>query len=318
MRLLAFFILICATPAAAETIELRPVPVTEWKSVYATVEARRTVPARARIGGTLAEIGVSEGDTVAAGDAIGRVSDDKLEFQLAALDAQIAAAEAQLRNAEAELTRGETLVERGVSTAQRLDALRTQVDVAKGQILSLEAERSRVTQTQAEGTLLAPAGGEVLTVPVAAGQVILPGEPVAMIGTGGFFLRLQLPERYAGGLVEGAEIAIGDEAMPGRLAKIYPQIEGGRVQADIEVEDIDARFAGARVPVRLPVGEREALAVPEAALEHRGGLDFIIVMVGEAEQERSVIRGEPITGADGAALVEIVSGISAGEAVVVP
>ncbi len=237
MRSAVFALALLAGPVSAETLLIAPQQVTEWKSVYATVEARRTVPARARIGGTVSAISVSEGDHVAAGAQIGLVEDDKLAFQLASLDAQIAAAQATLENAQAELARGEALVERGVSTAQRLDALRTQVDVAGGQISSLKAERDRITQTQAEGALLAPAEGVVLTVPVAAGEVILPGEPVATVGTGGFFLRLAIPERYADSLKQGAAIRIGDgdNARQGTLAKIYPLIEGGRVQADIEV-----------------------------------------------------------------------------------
>ena len=42
------------------------------------------------------------------------------------------------------------------------------------------------------------------------------------------------------------------KARTGRLAKIYPQIENGRVLADVEVADLDDRFIGRRVPVRLP------------------------------------------------------------------
>jgi multidrug resistance efflux pump len=76
-------------------------PVTEWKAVYGTVEARDRIPARARIGGTLVELSVAEGDEVAAGQVLARIVDDKLDFQLAALAAQREALGAQLANAEA-------------------------------------------------------------------------------------------------------------------------------------------------------------------------------------------------------------------------
>ncbi|MCR8725530.1 efflux RND transporter periplasmic adaptor subunit [Frigidibacter sp. ROC022] len=306
-----------ATPALAETMVVQAVDVTEWKSVYATVEARRTVPARARIGGTISELEVTEGDTVQAGVPIGLVEDDKLAYQLAAIDAQIEAAEAQLENAQAELARGEALVEKGVSTAQRLDALRTQVDVVNGQLLSLRADRDRVTQTQAEGSVLAPADGIVLSVPVATGEVIMPGEPIATVGSGGFFLRLQVPERYADSLHEGDSIVIGDgaDAATGRLAKVYPLIAGGRVQADIEVAGLDPRFTGARVAVRLAVGQRSTLAVPAEALSHREGLDFLTVEGADGPIERVVVPGGPVD-AGGQPLVEIVSGLRSGDVLV--
>jgi len=250
---------------------------------------------------------------------IGRVVDDKLDFQLAGLDAQLSASEAQLANARTELARGEALVAKGLSTAQRLDALRTQVDVIDGQLLSLRADRSRITQIQAEGAVLAPADGVVLSVPVTGGEVIMAGESTAVIGTGGLFLRLQVPERHAASLKAGDEIHIGDkvDTKTGRLSKIYPRIAGGRVQADIEVGGLDTRFVGQRVAVQLPVGSRQALTVPQAALRHRGGLDFVTVQDGDSRAERVVLTGEVFAEGEGVA-VEILSGLAEGEKVVMP
>ena len=55
---------------AAETLRLAPVKVPEWKAVYGRVEARDSLAARARVGGTLISLDVSEGDTVKAGQRI--------------------------------------------------------------------------------------------------------------------------------------------------------------------------------------------------------------------------------------------------------
>ncbi|HEY6917976.1 MAG TPA: biotin/lipoyl-binding protein, partial [Tabrizicola sp.] len=92
-----------AAAAVADGVALRP--VTDWKAVYGTVEARDRIPARARIGGVLVELSVAEGDLVGAGQVLARIVDDKLEFQLAALGAQKEALAAQLANAEADLKR---------------------------------------------------------------------------------------------------------------------------------------------------------------------------------------------------------------------
>ncbi len=252
-----------ASSALAETQVLAPVPVTDWKAVFGRIEARDRLPARARLGGTLVELVVKEGDLVAAGDVLGRIVDEKLAFQLSAIDAQRGALAAQLANAEAELQRGEDLLERGVTTVQRLDALRTQVDVIKGQIAATEAERAVVEQQAAEGAVLAPADGRVLDVPVARGAVVMPGEVVAMLGGGGFFLRLAVPERHAAALTLGDTIQIEgpDGPQDGTLERIYPQIENGRVVADVSVDGLPDDFVDARVLVRLPVDTRAALVV---------------------------------------------------------
>ena len=299
--------------ALAESVVVEPVAITEWKAVYGRVEARDRIPARARLGGTLVSLAVAEGDEVAQGDVLARVVDEKLGFQLSALAAQRGALEAQLTNARAELTRGEELLAQGVTTAQRLDALRTQVDVVTGQIAALDAQAQVIEQQAAEGAVLAPVAGRVLDVPVAQGAVVMPGEAVAQLGGGGIFLRLAVPERHAGDLTEGDAIEIegASGTVTGRLAKVYPLIENGRVIADVEVEGLTDRFVDARVLVRLPVGERDALMVPEAALVTRGGLDFVAV---EGVGLRAVVPGARVM-VDGAAMVEVLTGLKTGDAV---
>lgn len=316
MRVLLLTVgLLAASQACADTVTLAPTTVTEWKPIYGTVEPRNEVPARARIGGVIDELLVTEGDSVTAGQRIATVRDEKIGYQIAAYDAQIEALQAQLATAETELQRGETLVARGVATAQQLDQLRTTVDVTRSQIAAAEAGRAVVVQQGAEGDVVAPEDGRVLTVPVTRGAVVLAGEPVATIGSGGLFLRLAVPERHAAVLEEGAtiRIGIGGAASEGRLVKVYPQIEGGRVTADVEVPDLPGAFVNARMPVELPVGERRALFVPAAAVATRSGIDFVTVMEAGAEVARAVMLGEPVGDQ-----VEVLTGLRTGDEVLVP
>lgn len=313
-------VLVAALPVSAErAIELVPRTLLEWKPVYGRVEARNTVPARARIGGTIVELGVTEGDRVHTGDRIALVRDDKIAFQISAMDAQLRALEAELIRARAELERGRSLVERGVSTAQRLEQLETDVEVTANRIASVQAERSVLVQQAEEGAVLAPADGRVLAVPVTSEAVIMAGEPVATIAGGGVFLRLAIPERHAADLREGAELQITSNGAvtPGRLVRLYPQIENGRVIADVEAEGMNSDFIDARVLVRVPVGTREGLVVPQAAVQNRAGLDFVRIRDGGREVDRAVIPGESMT-LDGAEMVEILTGLHAGDMVLVP
>ncbi len=318
-RLIAAAMVMAAGSAFAETFDVAAVPTTEWKAVYGRVEARDTVPARARIGGTIIELTVTEGDAVETGQVIALIRDDKLGFQVAAIDAQLGALNVQLEQARSELARGETLVKQGVVTAQRLDQLRTDVNVTLNQIVARQAEKAQVEQQQAEGAVLAPLSGKVLSTSATMGGVVMGGEPIAMIGGNGFFLRLSLPERHAGDLTEGATIRVTGDAgeTTGRLAKIYPQIEAGRVTADVEVEGLDTAFINARVLVELPVGARDALLVPAAAVENRFGIDFVTVETDGGTAERVVIVGEELQ-RDGAAMVEIVTGLAVSDKVVLP
>lgn len=314
---LACAVLLPAGFGLAETIDLAPTEVTEWKAVYGTVQARDVVPARARIGGVIEELSVTEGDLVEAGQRIGLIIDEKIAFQIAALDAQLAAYGSQLRTAQTELERAETLLKQGVVTKQRLDQLSTATDVVRNQIASTEANRAVIVQQQSEGDVLAPVTGRVLMVPASRGAVIMPGEPIANIGGGGFFLRLALPERFSTALEEGSDIRIATSggAKTGKLAKIYPQISGGRVTADVEVEALDTEFVDARILVEVPIGKRHALIVPQAAVSSRNGLDFVSVSGPDGPIERVVVVGRPIRTDDDAEMIEIMSGLEAGDKV---
>ena len=302
------------SPASAETPALQATTIIEWKAVYGQVQARDRSPARARLGGTLVDLTVVEGDLVKAGQPIGRIEDEKLAFQLSALAAQRSALVAQLANAQAELTRGERLLRQGVTTAQGLDALRTRVDVFKGQIAAMDAQADVINQQVREGTVLASADGRVLDVPVSRGGVVMPGEVIATIGGGGTFLRIAVPERHAASLQQGDAIEISDAGVTktGTLSRIYPLIQNGRVIADVELAGLPDTFVDARMLVRLPVGQRDALMVPASALSSNAGLDFVGVASASGPVQRSVVPGERQM-VDGIAMVEILSGLEVGD-----
>lgn len=314
--LIAALLPFAASPAVAEPLEVTPQSLTVWKPVFGQVEARVELPARARIGGTVAELLVTEGDQVEAGQTIAEIRDDKLKFQIASLDAQLSSARAQLDTAQTNLDRGISLKDRGVITAQSLDDLQTSVDVLNSTISNLQAQRLVIEQQVSEGAVLAPEAGVVLDVPLSRGSVVVAGDTLVTVGAGGTFLRLSIPERFAATLAEGDAIAIttaGGEKT-GTLAKLYPLVESGRLQADVELEGLDPRYIGLRVPVRLPVGTREVLLVPETALYREGGLDLVRVETAAGALGRVVVPGESVE-RNGTVWREILTGLEAGETV---
>lgn len=312
------------SPLEAGEFVVRPTRIVETKAVFGRVEPRDLVPARARIGGTLLSLDVDEGSAVRAGQVLAVVADEKLALQMQAIDARLRALRAEVANAETDLARARQLVKTGATPRQRVDQLQTQVDVGRNQIAATEAERSVIAQQTAEGQVVAPADGRVIAVPVTKGAVVMPGEPVAQIAAGGYFLRLALPERHAPLLREGAAVSISrrgagepDGAASGRLAKVYPEIENGRVIADVEVEALGDYFVGERTLVGVPVAERTVLAVPPQAVRTHSGIDFVRIVEDEATRDVAVIVGPVVETADGPR-VEVLSGLRDGDRVVTP
>lgn len=312
--------------AAAAEFVVAPETVTETKAVFGEVRSRDTVPARSRITGTIADIRVEEGSHVDAGQPIATVVDDKLALQRDAAEARIKALTSQLANARTDLERARQLLAKGAAPQARVDQAGTQVDVYANQLAAAVAERAVVEQQLAEGQVLAPAAGRVLSVPVTKGSVVMAGEEVVKVAGGGYFLRLSLPERHAATIHEGDSVAVrmrilatsgsdGPAAVKtGRIVKVYPEISGGQVLADVEVEGLGDYFVGERTLVWMPIGTRPSIAVPATAVSTRHGLDYVTVASGGGTVEVAVIVGDSLSGSR----VEILSGLTAGDHVVLP
>jgi RND family efflux transporter MFP subunit len=298
--------------------------VADEKAVFATVETVNAVPARARIGGTIAQLTVRQGDRVEAGQVIATVGDAKLALQMKALDAQIAGLEAQSVKAQEDLARAQGLFERGTAPRVRLDEARTAAEVASTALRARTAERSVIEQQLSEGQVLAPAAGRVLKVPLTAGSVVLPGEVIATVAERGFVLRLRVPERHARFLkagdtvrIDGAEIGQSG-ARFGRIVLVYPQIEDGRVVADAAVEGLGDYFVSERIRVWISGGERKAFVVPARFVSTRFGVDYVTVRRDQGTIEVPVQRGRELPRPDMPDGVEVLSGLRAGDQLVAP
>lgn len=321
---LVLLALLVQTALAQENFTVEKKQVGDEKAVFATVESTNVVPARARIGGTVAELNVKEGDEVKQGQVVATVGDEKLVLQLKSLDAQIAGLEAQFTQAQSDLTRGEDLFAKGTIPKATLDQSRTTFNVASNAHRSRVAERSVVEQQLSEGKVLAPTAGRVLKVPVTAGTVILAGETIASIAEQHFVVRLRVPERHARFLKAGDTIRVdGDDlgagsAKFGTIMLVYPQIDDGRVVADAKVAGLGDYFVGERIRVWVSAGERESVIVPSSFITTRFGVDFAHVRTGGGVIDVPVQRGRELPRSDMPNALEILSGLKTGDVLVRP
>ncbi len=302
---------------AAEPFVVEPVIVADRKAVFATVESVERTVARSRIGGTVDALGIDEGDRVEAGELLARVVDPKLARELAAVDAEIRALEAQLELARTELARARELRKRGAIPQARLDQAEASFRVVRGQLAAARAKRQLVEERVAEGDVLAPATGRVLDVRVTAGTVVMPGEVIAEIALEQYILRARLPERHARFIAEGDTVWIGPRGLgpgapvgEGRVIKVYPALEAGRVVVDIEARGLGSYFVGERARIELETGSRRVFLVPPEYIGQRFGVDYVRLESGE---EIVVQRGLARDGR-----IEILAGLRAGDRLVVP
>ena len=316
----ALFAVLVVGARAETTYTVQLANLADEKAVFATVESPNVVPARARIGGTVATLSVRQGDAVTPGQVIAVVGDDKLLLQINSLDAQIAGLQSQLAQAQTDLQRAETLFRQGVGPRTTMDQARTAVEVATAALRARTAERAVALQNLQEGQVLAPVAGRIITVPITRGTVVLNGDTVATVGEQPFMLRLRIPERHAMSLkvgdpvrVDAAQLGTGEGTI-GRISLIYPRIEEGRVVADAQVADLGNYFVGDRVRVWIEAGKRQGYVVPPAFVHTRFGIDYVrLHRTDGGAVDVPVQRGEPRP--EG---LEILSGVRAGDVLVQP
>lgn len=307
-----------ARAPAAGRLTLAYSTVADVKPVSATLTTRDMGEARSRISGILVSLLVKEGDLVRQGQVIATVRDDRLAMVTAAYDAQVAAAAADAARAQGDLTRTRTLFDKGIYAQARMDQVEAMAKAANATLAAAKAQRAASAELGAQGAILAPASGRVLTADVPLGSVVMAGQSVAKITAGPTVVRIELPEGQAQALRVGDEVQLAADdlrglATTGRVTQIYPSVTAGQVVADVSAAGLPEDLVGQRVRVGVRIGQRQALMVPRRYVSTRYGIDYVrLVGKDGSASETPVQTTATATGAQ----VEILSGVRPGDVLV--
>lgn len=313
-----------AQPAPG-SFTVNAVQIADQKAVFATVESAHVVPARTRIGGTLATLTVQDGDAVSAGQVIAIVADPTMVQQLHALDAEISGLKAQLGQSNIDLARAQALIHSGAISRSMLDQAQTAVNVASSSLMAKIAAREALNQQIGEGAVLAPVSGRVLLTPVTQGSVVMNGDTVASIAEQDYVLRLDVPEYHADFLHLGDPVRLdtsdSQTSTPefGKITLVYPQVQNGRVEADATAPDLGTYFVGQRIQVWVYAGPRHGMVIPASYIETRFGLDYVDMRATDGSRIAvPVQRGAPQPTPAMPDGIEILSGLQPGDVLLPP
>jgi membrane fusion protein (multidrug efflux system) len=229
--------------------------------------------------------------------------------------AALAQAEARLKEATSQLERLLSLQKQGFATRAQIDAAQAAVDVARGQVA---ASRSQI----GDRVIRAPFSGWLSLRRISAGTVVNAGTPIAtIVDYSRIKLDFPIPELFLAAIRPGAPVVARAAAYPDRLfegtvASIDPIIDpvtrAATVRALIPNADRALR-PGMLMTVVLESRSREALVVPELAVVGLGEQRYVFRVDSENVATRVPVR----TGQRRDGLVEIVSGLSEGDRIVI-
>ncbi len=265
----------------------------------------------------------------------------EVDRAIAASDAARVAAEAQRDLAASTLTRYQQLlqrksvapqeydqvvarqkaavaeVERAVAEGQALQAKRQQ---AQARIETARAELASTQVMQAYAKIAAPISGVVTVKHADVGSLAAPGTPLLTLeDSRRYWLEVAIPDSQAARIRLGQPLAIQIEAagisISVPVAEIIPAADPATrtTQVRLDLPASPRLRSGLFGRAWVPIGRRRAIRVAQEAILERGQLQGVYVVGQDNIARFRLVR----TGATGLGAVEILSGLTGGELVVV-
>lgn len=295
-------------PAPVRVETLTPVAASRNLSATGTVRALDSAELRAEVAGLVEAVEFTDGQAVSRGQVLVR---------LRGADAEAALLDARARGVVAaqELARARGLFDKGDLSQAELDRATAADSLARAALV-------RADEGVRKTTLRAPFDGTVGRRDVSPGELVDSSRVLTRLdGLGSLRVDVSLPEGEIGRLATSLPVLIEASALPGlqlsgRVVYVATHVDEANRTVDVrvEVDDPERRLRpGMTASVRILVGTAlDALFVPsEAVAPTANGATVWVVADGKATR-RAVTTGERL-----AERVELLSGASAGEQVVV-
>ncbi len=295
-----------ALPAAtvrAQIIASKTRVATE--EVVGTVRAKLRSVIEAKVSGKIEQMLVVPGQQVKAGELLAVV--DAREVQ-----ARYDQAVALSQQAEADLKRLTALLDQKVLSQAEFDSAQAKARVTV-------ASRTEAETLLSYTKVTAPFAGVITRKHADVGDLATPGKPLLdMEDSTALRLEADVPEAVVGRLTLGDQlpvrIAALEKELTGVISEIAPAADPNSrtFLVKLDLPGTTGLRAGQFGRVAMPVGETAALRVPASAVTQRGQMELVFIVSDRKAQLRLVKTGKRIGNE-----VELISGVSAGEKVVI-
>jgi HlyD family secretion protein len=308
-----------------------------------------------QIGGVVSRLLVDQGDRVEAGDLLAELGNDEAvavvaqaaarlqqvrELDLQAAQEDLRQAEVSLRRAERQLERVQALAAGDGVSAEDVESARDERDLASSRrdnaaaqvrgnaaggslerlaVAEFAAAQARLEQTR----VTAPAAGTILQRLVQPGDIVAAGAGLLDLApTGPTWLAVQPEEKNLAYLRVGQSAQASADAYPdsvftARVTRLAPAVDPARGTIEVElVVDQPPTFLrpDMTVSINVEIANRDAaLVIPAECVRDADRSPWVLVLMGGRAERRAVTLG-----LRGEGMVEIVSGLGEGDAVVPP
>ena len=294
--------------------------------VSGTLEPKVDITVGAPLAEQVVEMFVDEGQNVRQGQPLLRFKDEVVRAAANSARADVATQRMQVSIAVAESTRAEALLREGAIAPRDRDNTTLSLHAARGRLALAEAQAANADDRLEASLLRAPAAGVISKRYLQAGDRVDMGKPViGIVDTHVLQLTASVPIENVGQLRLGLPVTLrpaqlDSTRVTGRISRINPTADDAtrQVRVYVDIPNGSGRLMGGLfVSGRVLVREAAAaVAVPRTAVRYEGDgrAPVVYVIAAGKVSRRAVTLG--ITDED-AGLVQIASGVQAGDVVVV-
>jgi multidrug efflux pump subunit AcrA (membrane-fusion protein) len=320
-------------------------------SLGGTVVPYKEVTLSAQLPGRVKFLAGIEGDTFNEDDLLVELDDSELMAKRQAALAQLANAEAQLRNAGVQFNRElwspksraapggmgvpnlfdqmftrpmeDFMGERDEGAERGADIFSSRISIQQAQntIYQVRAEIRAIDAKLRDARSVAPFDGIIMKKFIEVGDTVQPGQPLLKYADVEYLqIMVDVPGRLRPGLNEGmmlrAELDVGDQEVPVRVAQIFPMADAQRHTVTIKF-DLPQGVSAPGMYAKVLVPDFNAPArsnpiIPSSAIRYNGSLPGVYVLGEEGKPSLRLIRvGEQLPGG----YTTVLSGLQAGERV---
>lgn len=315
------------------------------RSLHPTIEldavrlySENMADAVALIDGRIIEWYVKKNGTVQKGDTLLRLENDQVLLQIQQATANVRRSEAALAQAFNSYRRQEMLLANNATSKEKYDAAKAQYEAAQESLVEAEAQREMYYVQEARQRVASPVDGKVLLIYQREGSYVQGGVPLALVGD---FDRLlfstTMDEKHARHLLVGDKVTLkipsqamkkafdteyapgnkgNDETIVAAVKEITPPMSepAGIRRVICEIDNragVLEPLTYNRVSVRAERSDA-CLSVPLSAMTDASRSEVFMV-----RPDGTIERREVETGTNDGTYIEIRSGLSEGDVVVV-
>jgi RND family efflux transporter MFP subunit len=306
-------------PVTVTVAESRELEV--WESSVGQLEAKTAPTIAAEVGGRIIAVAVDVGQEVKAGQVLAEIDPEDFRLAKALAVADIERLRALIHAQKLQVKRLQTLVERKTGNQSSLDEAVAQLGALQAQLTAARVRLQQAERDIARARITVPVNGKVDERHISMGDYVKAGTPLFHITTlDQLRARLPFPESLGSKLRVGLPAKLRTPVAPKsevvrEITDIRPEITPTNRAIDviIDLDNPGDWEPGASVTGAVRVALHEgAVVVPEASVVRRPA-GTVVYVIEEGRAVQRVVE----TGLQRDGVVEILSGLKAGERVAV-